>query len=541
MEDAFFGHFLLSINRELSEDGPTLWVRPSDDDKVIMGINPDFWSTELKGKNFRMGGIKHEVLHVVFKHLTRAQERLGGRLRYSNHKLFNIAADLVVNQYIEPNWLIEGAVKLELFPDLNLRKEMDVSYYYDKLNDFHKEQMGNLPQQTEVSGECPSCGESLGEKSKGSGGGDGEESEDGESEGSGKMQCPHCGEDISEGEGEGQGEGTGGGSGSSESWSNLQSQFSQGPGARGGYHGFWGELDQSTESQREVLEEWVDRQIVNAVNRLDSTNTWGDLPGSLKDYLEEFMKTRKPKIDWRRSLRLFTENSQNTYLSNTLKRPSSRYKKIAHWPDGSPMYETENGIPVKDKNGNFIPVWEPKYPGLKVRQRSSLLVAIDTSGSIRTEEDLPKFFNEMYHLQKKQVEILVAEVDEWIQRIYPFPLPEGQIEVKGRGGTDYNELIKYGNGGEIDRSGTTESYQRGHTYSKAAGITVWEKGNWVTKESIKLDKQIDGIVYFTDGQAATPFEESKLPILWILAGIGVIDENSKSYKDLPGQKVKIED
>ncbi len=63
----------------------------------------------------------------------------------------------------------------------------------------------------------------------------------------------------------------------------------------------------------------------------------------------------------------------------------------------------------------------------------------------------------------------------------------------------------------------------------------------MTKESIKLDKQIDGIVYFTDGQAATPFEESKLPLLWILAGIGVIDENSKSYNDLPGQKVKIED
>ena len=545
MEDPFFGHFLLSINREISEDGPTLWVRPSDDDKVIMGINPDFWSTELKGKNFRMGGIKHEVLHVVFKHLTRAQERSGGRLRYSNHKLFNIAADLVVNQYVERNWLIEGAVKLELFPDLNLRKEMDVSYYYDKLNDFLKEQMENLPQQAQGSGECPNCGESLGEKSDGSGGGDGEESEDGESEGSGKMQCPHCGEDISEGEGkgegEGQGEGTGGGSGSSESWSNLQSQFSQGPGARGGYHGFWGELDQSTESQREVLEEWVDRQIVNAVNRLDSTNTWGDLPGSLKDYLKEFMKTRKPKIDWRRNLRLFTENSQNTYLSNTLKRPSRRYKKIAHFPDGSPIYKSKNGIPVKDENGNFIPEWVPKYPGLKVRQRSRLLVAIDTSGSIRTEEDLPKFFNEMYHLQKKQVEILVVEVDEWIQRIYPFPLPEGQIEVKGRGGTDYNELIKYANGEEIDRSGTTKSYQRGHTYSKAAGITVWEKGNWVAKESIKLNKQIDGIVYFTDGQAATPFEKSKLPILWILAGIGVIDENSKSYNDLPGQKVKIED
>jgi len=566
MKDAFFGHFLLSINRELSDEGPTLWVRPSDDDKVIMGINPNFWNDELSKKNHRMGCVKHEVLHVVFKHLTRAQEQAGGRLRYPNHKLFNIAADLVVNQYIESSWLIDGAVKLELFPDLNLRKEMDVSYYYDKLDDFLKEQGGD----SALSNQCSNCGQSLpgegddGEEGEGSGGGgegdDGEEGEgsdgegsgegdDGEGEGSGgDGKCPHCGEDPNQGDGDGQGDGEGqgegqgtdGGSGSSESWSNLQDGLSQGPGARGGYHGFWGELDKTSDSQKEALEEWVDRQIVNAVNRLDSTDTWGDLPGSLMDYLKEFMKTRKPKVDWRRFLRLFTENSQNTYISNTLKRPSRRYKKIAHWPDGKPMYETKDGIPIKDSKGHFIPIWEPKYPGLKVRQRSSLLVAIDTSGSIRTDEDLPKFFNELYHLQKKQVEILVVEVDEWMQRIYPFPLPEGKIEVKGRGGTDFNELIKYANGEEIDRSGTTQSYQKGHTYSKEAGIVLWEKNRWIKKKSATLRKQIDGIIYFTDGQAATPSVVPKLPILWILAGLDVIDKNSKTFKDLPGQKVIIE-
>ena len=577
MKDAFFGHFLLSINRELSEEGPTLWVRPSDDDKVIMGINPNFWNQELSKKSHRMGCVKHEVLHVVFKHLTRAQEKTGGRLRYPNHKLFNIAADLVVNQYVEPSWLIDGAVKLELFPDLNLRKEMDVSYYYDKLADFLKEQGGELP----VPNQCSNCGQSLstregeesggggegadgeegegsggagegadGEEGEGSGGaGEGDDGEEGEGSGGASEgddgKCPHCGEDPNQGQGDGdgqgEGQGTDGGSGSSESWSNLQDGLSQGPGARGGYHGFWGELDKTSDSQKEALEEWVDRQIVNAVNRLDSTDTWGDLPGSLMDYLKEFMKTRKPKVDWRRFLRLFTENSQNTYISNTLKRPSRRYKKIAHWPDGKPMYETKDGIPIKDSNGHFIPIWEPKYPGLKVRQRSSILVAIDTSGSIRTDEDLPKFFNELYHLQKKQVEILVAEVDEWIQRIYPFPLPEGKIEVKGRGGTDFNELIKYANGEEIDRSGTTQSYQQGHTYSKEAGIVLWEKNRWIKKKSTTLRKQIDGIIYFTDGQAATPFVVPKLPILWILAGLDIIDKNSKTFQDLPGQKVIIED
>ena len=36
---------------------------------------------------------------------------------------------------------------------------------------------------------------------------------------------------------------------------------------------FWGELDNTSDSQKEALEEWVDRQIVNAVSRLDSTDS----------------------------------------------------------------------------------------------------------------------------------------------------------------------------------------------------------------------------------------------------------------------------
>ena len=56
--------------------------------------------------------------------------------------------------------------------------------------------------------------------------------------------------------------------------------------------------------------------------------------------------------------------------------------------------------------------------------------------------------------------------------------------VMDENGNATSEVAKDANGEEIDRSGTTKSYQRGHTYSKAAGITVWEKGNWVAKESI---------------------------------------------------------
>ncbi len=536
-EDPFFGHFLLSINRELSSEGPTMWVRPSDDDKIVMGINPEFWSKQLKNGKFRMGGIKHEVLHVVFKHLTRYLDSTGGTRRFRNLKLFNIAADIVVNQYIKREWLIEGAVTLNTFPDLNLHKEMDEGYYYDKLQEFYKDRTGQLPPiqmsmpGLETGGGVDEGGEEGKGEGEGEGAGEGEGEEDGE--GAGKGEGEEEGEDAGEGEGQGPGTGAGDGGTPSESWDNLSGMMSQAPGSRGGYHGFWGEMNNRSDAAREVLEEWVDRQIVNSVNRLDSTSTWGELPGSLVEYLKEFMKSRKPKVDWRRNLRLFTENSQHTYATNTMKKPSSRYKKIALFPDGSPVYKMEDGKLVKDRAGNFIPVWDSKFPGLKIRQKTRILVAIDTSGSLDNEEDLPRIFNELYHLAKREVEITVIEIDEWIQRIYPFPHPEAIPEVKGRGGTDFNELLKYANGEEIDRGGG----MRGRSHQ---GVQVWKAGRWVEERRVKLRGVFDGIVYFTDGQAATPTERVKMPILWVVAGRYALKESDKMYQDLPGQKVIVE-
>ena len=50
----------------------------------------------------RTAVVKHEALHLLFKHLFRVE--IGSR----NMRLFNIAADLVVNQFVEPWPLPEG-------------------------------------------------------------------------------------------------------------------------------------------------------------------------------------------------------------------------------------------------------------------------------------------------------------------------------------------------------------------------------------------------------------------------------------------------
>ena len=549
-EDPFFGHFLLGVNRIFSEEGPTLWVKPTEDDKVILGVNPHFWSNQLNTEELRMGGIKHEILHLVFKHLTRVDETEGPRKKYRNLKLFNIAADLVVNQYIKDPWLIEGCVTLATFSDLNLEKEQDLDYYYNKLADFYKDQAGiKLPDtiysdigDPDGAGDdvCPTCGsklekeeESDSDEGSGSGQGEGEEEEESDSDegsGSGHDQdetgsdagtCPDCGHDLESEKGEGKGEGEGGGEPPS-SWENLQSSLSNKPGSRGGYHGFWEQMRDLPDAKREIMENWIDQQIVTAVTRTESTNTWGSLPGGIIEYLKNFMESRKSKVNWRRKLRLFTETSQQTFISNTFKRPSRRYKRLSTSPDGTPMYQMKDGKLIKDEDGNHVPVWEPKYPGLKVRQKCKLLIGIDTSGSLSSETDVPLFFNEIHHISKGDVDITIVEADTCIQRIYSYPTKE-QVSIMGRGGTDFNEIIKFANGEEITHK-----------------MRLLRGKNWIEQTSMKLSSPVDGLIYFTDGHASKPSAEPKINIIWAIAGYGASRDLSK-YNHLPGEKVIIEE
>ena len=58
------------------------------DNCIALYINPDFFAKQLKGISQRVAVVKHETLHLVFKHLYRDS-------KFKNHKLLNVAADLV--------------------------------------------------------------------------------------------------------------------------------------------------------------------------------------------------------------------------------------------------------------------------------------------------------------------------------------------------------------------------------------------------------------------------------------------------------------
>ena len=127
-KEPFYAHVLSGLSRIVSEDIPTMAVSFKDNG-FRLWINPIFTVKQLSEKE-RIAVLKHEILHIVFKHLFRS--------RGNDRELENIAADLVVNQYVNPWPLPNGAVLLSSFPDLNLQPEQTFEWYYEKLRELRK-------------------------------------------------------------------------------------------------------------------------------------------------------------------------------------------------------------------------------------------------------------------------------------------------------------------------------------------------------------------------------------------------------------------
>tara|TARA_R110001606_G_scaffold1275_1_gene4763 strand:- start:1740 stop:2900 length:1161 start_codon:yes stop_codon:yes gene_type:complete len=120
LTEPFYGLFLIGINKKFTDQIPTAGVSKNGIGMQLT-INPEFYNK--LSEDHRFGLIKHELLHIAFGHLLM-------RDIYSNHKLFNIAADLEINQYIDSNKLPEGGLLLSSFPELNLPRKAGTKEYY---------------------------------------------------------------------------------------------------------------------------------------------------------------------------------------------------------------------------------------------------------------------------------------------------------------------------------------------------------------------------------------------------------------------------
>jgi predicted metal-dependent peptidase len=245
---------------------------------------------------------------------------------------------------------------------------------------------------------------------------------------------------------------------------NPESELSQMLGdmmGEGDIHELWKEFENLSEAEKKLMSKQVDHTLKEIAKELTKNgNRAGNIPGEMKEYIDNLLKEKEPVMDWKSYLRRFSG------ISNKVTTKKTRYKENRRF--------NEN-------------------PALRIHPKRKTLVAIDTSGSV-SDKDLVEFFNEINHIYKTGIEVTIVECDTQIQRVYEYKGKKDKIEVQGRGGTDFNEVIEY---------------------------------------LIENRNKYNNLIYLTDGEASVPNKVPLKPILWVHCSSCRINE------DLPGAKIQI--
>ena len=173
-------------------------------------------------------------------------------------------------------------------------------------------------------------------------------------------------------------------------------------------------------------------EINNVIDKIDKTNSWGKLPGNLVDVIK---KSIEPKFNYKAIFQQFRSTVISSTRTITRMKPNRRF-----------------GYAVPGSKRNFT---------------TKILIAVDTSGSI-SNDDLQLAFGFIKNFFKYGIARI--DVIQFDTQIYPDSLVELSkapkvFNIKGRGGTDFNEVFEY-------------SQEKNPTY--------------------------DGVIIFTDGYASVP-------------------------------------
>jgi predicted metal-dependent peptidase len=222
-------------------------------------------------------------------------------------------------------------------------------------------------------------------------------------------------------------------------------------------HSTFEEFENLPEAEQKLIQKQMDRLLQECAEQTEKKR--GTVPGHIIDHLIEISKQEKPKFDWRGYVRRFTGTSTRVFTKKIRRKENRRY--------------SEN-------------------PGLKIKMKQHMLLAIDTSGSVSNGE-LEEFMSEIRHIHKCGVDVTIIQCDTTIRSIEPYN-GRDNIKVHGRGGTEFDPVLEYYN------------------------------------ENLR---KYTSLVYFTDGEC-TADVKPKAPVLWVLS------ERSSMNDSLPGKVIKLE-
>jgi predicted metal-dependent peptidase len=350
--------------------------------------------------------------------------------KFSDRRLANVAMDMEINQYIESSWLPGGDLSSDEFKQLKeaVKAEMELA----------KENNATAEELLAISEKLPSRGIMIDDYE--------------ELNLDRKAGARYYYDKLKQAKDEKDQNGTSG----SPDFDDLCDQMDSGDGDSLPDHSTWDEFENLSEAEQKLIEKQVQKILSDAKEQ--TVKKRGTVPGEIEGVIviDEIVA---PKFDWRGYIRRFTGISTKVFTKKIRRKENRRF--------------SDN-------------------PGLKIKMKQHMLLAIDTSGSVSNDE-LLEFMNEIHHIYKAGVDITIVQCDTSIRSIEAYR-GKNDLKVHGRGGTEFDPVLEYYN----DNS-----------------------------------KNYTSLVYFTDGECNASVKP-KGNVLW------VISERSEMNNDLPGKVIKLE-
>ena len=222
-------------------------------------------------------------------------------------------------------------------------------------------------------------------------------------------------------------------------------------------HSSWDkEFKECSDAEKQLIQNQINSQIKTAAEQ--TMKMRGTIPAEMKAVVDELFKPKPRVFDWKAYFRRMLGSIYDINIKKTRRKESIRL---------------------------------PGAAGIKHKKKVSILVAVDTSGSVNDEE-LKDFFSEITYIYKTGARITILECDAAISANYEYT-GKWTGKVHGRGGTDFQPVIDY--------------------YRKNI-------------------KDYAALVYFTDGECSIP-DNVPRDTIWVITSAG---DHKKEY---PGRTLFI--
>lgn len=205
-------------------------------------------------------------------------------------------------------------------------------------------------------------------------------------------------------------------------------------------HSHWkSDFQNCSDAEKQLIQNQINSQIKSTAEQIRKTH--GTIPRELSVIIEELFKVKPRIFNWKAYFRRMLGYIYDINIKKTRKKESNRF---------------------------------PEAAGVKHKKKVSILVAVDTSGSVKNQE-LLDFFSEINHIYKAGARITILECDTKISANYEY-IGTFTGKIHGRGGTNFQPPV---------------DYYREHL------------------------KEYSALIYFTDGECSLP-ENTPKDVIWVI-------------------------